>query len=270
MSHQPNGWARLLRGAALCGFAVLGQGCMASKADLAMLQNDLRVMRVESAIADSLHRAELARIGATVRAMDDSIRTLTRGQTKFQGDVLGNLYSMNQQLLQIQELTGQSQRRLQDLRAEMEQRSQTPPTTTPPAETATDSMGGAAQAPGPNQLYQLALGQLRRGAAGAARSGFQELLRQYPTSDIAGDAQFQIAESFQGEGKPASADSVYVVVYTKYPNATNAATALYKHALALQAQGKVTQAREAFDLVVKKYPRSDAAELARDRLRSLR
>jgi tol-pal system protein YbgF len=251
----------------------LTTGCLASRQDVAMLQNDLRVMRTEALMADSAHRLELARISATMRSLQDTLATLRSGEAKFRGDVLGNLYSLNQQVLQVQELTGQSQRRLQDLRAEMEARQQQT-MTPPPADTMTAaSPGGPAPmpgAPGPNQLYQLALRQLQSGAVGTARTGFQELLRQYPTSDLAGDAQYYIAESYAREGKAASADSSYAIVYTKYPRARLAASALYKHALSLQGAGKAQQAREMLDRVVKQYPTSDEAMLARDRLRTPR
>ena len=248
--------------------------CVATRQDLAVLQNDLRVMRTESAMADSVHRAELARVSAVVRILQDSVLTLTRSQTKFQGDVLGYLHTTNQQLLQIQELTGQSQRRLQELRAEMEERAQAaPPAASPDPVAGAPAVTGAAPAPGapgPNQLFQLAMGQLRSGATGTARSGFQELLRQYPQSDLAGDAQYQIAEALRSEGKGASADSAYAIVYTKYPQAARAPSALYKHGISLQAAGKVSQARVLFDRVVKDYPSSDEAMLARERLRTQR
>jgi tol-pal system protein YbgF len=258
-----------------------------------VLQNDLRVMRMESMQADSARRAQLDAVIAALGRTQDSLRTMHAQVMKFQGDSRGEMYALGQQLIQIQELTGQSQRRLQELRGSLEQRAaelQAPPAAAPapqasaapaaaapdagaagvPNATAAAAPNAAPAGPGPNQLFQLALDQLRRGSAVAARSGFQDLLRQYPSSDLAPEAQFYIAQSFETEGSVASADSAYALVVSRYPQSARAPSALYKRALALQAQGKVQAARAALDQVIRQYPRSDEAVLARDRLRTLR
>ncbi|MDX2184350.1 MAG: tetratricopeptide repeat protein, partial [Gemmatimonadaceae bacterium] len=199
---------------------------------------------------------------------------------KWQGDQKEELYAMQQQLLTIQELTGLSQRRLLELRANLEERAQDAASTSPPVAAATPPVApsgtpasgvatpaaGAGAAPtagpGPNQLLQLSLDQLRRGSAGSARAGFQDLLAQYPKSDIAPLAQFYVAETFAQEGKAAPADSVYLLVVQRYPTSEKAATALYKHGLHLLATGKRVEARAVFADVVKRFPRSDEAVLA--------
>jgi tol-pal system protein YbgF len=195
---------------------------------------------------------------------------------------------MNQQLLQIQELTGQSQRRLQELRSSLEARQQDVAPVTPsqtPATPPRDSAASAAPAgqnpspaapagapsgsPGPNQLFQSSLDQLRRGSPASARRGFEELLRLYPTSDVAGEAQFYIGEAFAAEGNTAAADTAYATVVTKFGQSARAPTALYKRALLLQQRGNIALARTALNDLVRRYPRSDEAQLARDRLRTL-
>jgi tol-pal system protein YbgF len=256
-------------------------GCFATRNDIRLLQNDLRVMRAESGIADTARRRDLEQLERVLGTLQDSLRASTARLAKWQGDVREDLYGLQQQLLQVQELTGQSQRRLQELRAELEQRSRE----MQQAATAPDSAAAAAGGvpggvpggagaqpaqPGPNQLFQLALDQLRRGSTGAARTGMQEVLRLYPTSDVAAEAQFYVGESYAAEGKTAQADSAYAAVAQRYPDSGRAATALYKYALSLEKAGKRREARQALDEVVRKYPRSDEAVLARDRLRTLR
>ncbi len=104
----------------------------------------------------------------------------------------------------------------------------------------------------------------------AARAGFEELLRSYPTSELAPDAQINIAEAFAAEGTAASADSAYAAVVSKYPRSPRAATALYKMALSMARQGRRPDARTAMDRVVREYPTSDEADLAREWLRTNR
>ena len=265
---------RRLAPAAALAAALAAAGCAATHGDVELLRNDLRIMRLEAAQADSARRARLDSVATQLARAQDSLRALSARLTKFQGDVRGDLYALGQQLIAVQELTGQSQRRLQELRGSLEQRSQEMGT---PAAGARDSLRTAAGAlatpggePGPNQLFQLSLEQLRRGSAGAARAGFQDLLRRYPNADVAPDAQFYLAESYAQEGKAAAADSTYAALAAGHPQSSRAPTALYKHALQLQAAGKVQAARAVLEQVIRQYPRSDEAILARERLRTLK
>ena len=259
--------------------------CFATQSDVRVLQNDLQIMRTESAIADSVRRAQLDTIIATLGRNRDSLQSMGARLGKFQGDVREELYSLGQQLIQVQELTGQSQRRLQELRASLDQRAQelaapppaatpdsavVPAGNTPPGGTLPGPSSAAQGTPGPNQLFQLALDQLRRGSTGAARTGFQDLLRQYPTADIAPDAQFYLAETIAAEGNAAAADSAYAEVTARYPQSLRAPTAAYKRAVAHQRAGRIDQARTAFTQLVERYPRSEEAALAREQLRTLR
>ena len=231
-----------------------------------VLQNDLAVMRAELAEADTMRRAHFDSVVALLDRLDDSVRAVSSRFAKFQGDTRGEMYALGQQLIQIQELTGQSQRRLQELRGSLEQRQQA--LAAAPMTDTTQAAGVAS--PGPNQLYQLAVEQLRRGSSGAARVALQDLLRQYPNADIAGDAMFFIAESYAAEANPTSADSVYAVVVERYPQSPRAATAMYKRALLTRDAGNTALARTMLEQLVQRFPRSDEAVLARDLLRTLR
>jgi tol-pal system protein YbgF len=127
----------------------------------------------------------------------------------------------------------------------------------------------SATEPGPNTLFQLALDQLRRGSTGTARLAFQELLTKHPTSDVADDAQYYIAEAFAAENQAAAADSAYALVVTRYTDSPRAPTAMFKRALAKVAANDTAGAKAMFEDLIAKYPRSDEAALARERLRTL-
>jgi tol-pal system protein YbgF len=239
-------------------------GCVASKGDVRILQDELRALRVSVARADTAQRAQTDTAMALIARAGDSLRLLSTRFSTFQANVIGGLYDMNRQLLQIQELTGQSQRRLQELRASMETRMEAMNAgTTAPADT---SKQGAV--PGPAQLFQLAFDQMQRGSFGAARAGFQQLLDKYPSFEDAPMAQLFIGQAFGDEKNSAAADSVYQLVVTKYSQSKAAPTALYKYALSLIAQKKNAPARTVLGRIVKDYPNSDEASLARDLLRT--
>ena len=247
--------------------ALLLGGCLASKRDVFEIQSQLNGMQVASQRADSARAAQLATVLNQLVQSNDSVRAVSARLAKLQSTVATDHYEMGRQILQIQELTGQSQRRLQELRASLEERSQNAAVV--PAPVPGDTSRPAPAGPGPAQLFQSSLDQLRRGSSSVARSGFEELLRSYPNSEDAPEAMIYIAETYAAERNQVAADSVYGLVVQRYPSSPKAATALYKHALSLRAAGRTTAARAAFDRIVKDYPRSDEAALAREQLRTL-
>lgn len=243
--------------------ALLLGGCLASKQDVALIQGDLQALRAASARGDSLRRVQIDQVlGHVVRA-NDSVRVLSARLAKLQSDVANDHYEMGRQILQIQELSGQSQRRLQELRSSLEDRSQAAAQPVPG-----DSVRAPA-APGPGQLFQSSLDQLRRGSIGVARTGFEELLRSHPNSQDAPEAMVYIGETYAAERNQVAADSVYGLVVQRYPTSPKAATALYKRALLLKGAGQNAAARAFLERIVRDYSRSDEAALAREQLRTL-
>ncbi len=245
--------------------------CFATRNDVRILQEDLASTRAATLKADSARAAQIAQVAVTLGEVTDSLRAANARFSPWQANVQGELRSIQEQLIQIQELTGQSQKRLTDLRAEIEERNmQTAPSPVAPVPGDTTRPPQAAQpsGPGPASLYRLAFDQMSRGSHATARTGFQDLLTQYPNSDLAPDAQYYIGETLQAEGNTTAADSVFSLVVSKYPDAPRAATALYKHGLFLQKAKRDREARQAFQGVIDKYPRSDEAALAREQLRA--
>ena len=244
--------------------------CFATREDVRALHLDLQETRAERARADSAMREQIGQVLTSVTAVNDSVELLSTRLTSFQGAVRGELFEIGQQLVSIQELTGQSQRRLQEVRASLDQRLQDQAPAAAPHDTgAAAAPLPSATDPGPNALFQLALDQLRRGSPGTARLAFEELLTKHPASDIADDAQYYIAEAHAAENQPAAADSVYGIVVTKYPESPRAPTAMFKRALAKLSANDTEAAKTMFNDLIARYPRSDEAALARDRLRTL-
>ena len=244
--------------------ALVLAGCLASKTDIALLQTDLQTMRAESARGDSARRAQIEQVLSQLARANDSVRAISTRLAKLQGDVSNDHYQMTREIIQLQELSGQSTRRLQELRGALEERAPAAGGAPAPGDSAR-----AAAAPGPGQLFQSSLDQLRRGSVGVARSGFEELLRTYPTYEDAPEAMVYIAETYAAERNQVAADSVYGLVVQRYPRSPKAATALYKRALILKSAGQNAAARAALDRIVREYPRSDEAALAREQLRTL-
>jgi len=254
--------------------------CFATREDLRVLQSDLQVVRSERVSADSallraieMIAADLAQVRIALADVADTARSANATVMRLRGDVREDLQAIRQQLIMIQELTGQSQRRIQELRAEMEARAAelNAPVSAP---VRTDSTGAvvptapsAPPPPGPAQLLQMGEDQLRRGSVSSARAAFIELLNKHPTSDLAPEALYSVAATWADEGNGVAADSVYALVVSRYPNSPMAPNALLKRATAFRSIGRTAQAREIYQQIVDRYPRSDAALLAQEFLR---
>ena len=266
------------RGRSVLALAVVvtTSACFATRSDVQLLQNDLRVLQAEQAAGraqadsarvtaarrDSVAARQLDQLLAGLRSMGDTMQATNGRLLRFQGEVREDLYGLGQQLIQLQTMAGASEQRLRQFRLDMEERSRE----IQAARGADSGARAAAAAPGPEQLFDVGLQQARRSAWVAARSAFTDLLRQYPQSAVASDAQLQIAYSYEGEKNQPAADSVYALVAATYPRSTAAPTALYKHAQSLIVAKKTAEARALIERLKRDYPGSDPERLAREML----
>lgn len=247
--------------------------CFASRSDIDQLRDEINTVRAENSAADSVRAMQMAQILSTLRSVNDTLASLNTRVTRVRAESQSGIRELHDRVMQVQEATGQSQARLQEMRAAIEQRNRTaPPPASPPSQAIPgrpDSTPAVTDAPGPNELFQIGRDQLARGGNSAARAAFQDLLARYPESELAADAQFFLAETLAAEGKGAAADSAYATVVNKYPSSLRAATALYKRGVAQQKAGRTTTARRTFNDVIRRFPESDEAALARERLRGM-
>ncbi len=253
-------------------------GC-ALKGDVRRVEAQVQQLTAESARADSTRVAQLEHV---IALLDSLVFEQRRIATAY-GDMRSDMTEVQRQLLQIQELAGQSQARLSELRSQIQMRqdplAQSPadPLSPPPAQPTGPTRGAAPaqqRPPAPSgptlsaqELYDLSLQQLRRGSPETARAGFRKLLQDYPNNALAADAQFLIGESWD-QTNADSAKAEYELVVQKYPDSRRAPAALYKLGLNAERRGDLEGARLYYLRVVSGYPRSDEAELARAKLNS--
>jgi tol-pal system protein YbgF len=264
---------------ALCGCAL--------RSDVVRLERQLAETQRQAARRDSVAAANLAAIARLVQGVLDSLALQGDALRQMRGDVRVELYNVQQQLVAIQELTGQSQQRLTELRSQIEQRSQElsrVPATSVAAPQPSAAGPGAAGAPAggtpppgasgsgdapAEQLLELGLQQLRRGSPATARVAFAEFLRRFPTHERAADAEFFIGESWTAEQRPDSAAAAYARVVEAHAASARAAASLYKLGLIAVAAGRRGEARRHFERVIQAYPTSEEAALAREQLRAI-
>ncbi|HET9708285.1 MAG TPA: tol-pal system protein YbgF [Gemmatimonadales bacterium] len=261
----------LILGLGLCS------GC-ALRGDVRKVELQVEALRAEMTRSDSARRVERDSLARVLVAVQATISAEQNALVQIRGDIRSDLQAVQQQLMALQELTGQSQQRLSELRSRLS--NPTPaPAPPPPADTTTGGGGstpatspatpsGGTASPGPDQMYDLTMQQYRRGSFTTARLGFREFLRLYPNDERASDALYFVGESFAPEN-PDSASAVYQDVVKRFPNSPRAPSALYKLGLLAQQRGDKAGARTFFARVLAGYPRSDEANLARDRLQAL-
>jgi len=119
--------------------------------------------------------------------------------------------------------------------------------------------------PGKN-IYTLAKEAFDKGDFEAAREGFQKLLKRYPNSENADNAQFWIGETYYREKWYEKAILEYQKVIEKYPEGNKVQASLLKQGFAFKNLGDKANASLILKELVKKFPGSTEAEVARKKL----
>jgi tol-pal system protein YbgF len=273
--------------AAALAVPLLAGGC-ALRSDVTKLRLQLDAQQQAAVRADSATKANLSSIARLVQGVLDSLAVQQAALAGLKGDLRVQLYNVEQQLVAVQELTGQSQQRLTELRTQLEQRSEqiagqapaptaagaAPGASAPapgvaPGQPGADAAPAAANEPSPDQLMEMGLQQLRRGSPATARTAFGEFLRRYPAHPRAGDAYFFTGEAWSADQRTDSAAAAYHQVVQRFPASGHVAAAFYKLGLIAAAAGRSDDARTQFNRLVAAFPLSEEAALAREQLRAL-
>jgi tol-pal system protein YbgF len=121
----------------------------------------------------------------------------------------------------------------------------------------------------PDVLYNNALRDYNGGNTDLARQEFTDYIKNYPNTDLAGNAYFYLAELDYRAGKYPDAIKGYDQVLQTFPDGSKAAAAELKKGLALIESGQKDAGISALRHVVQRYPRTNEAMQAKDRLRKL-
>jgi tol-pal system protein YbgF len=125
------------------------------------------------------------------------------------------------------------------------------------------------QAPPPEVLYNNALRDYNAGKLDLAGGEFQDYLKFYPTTDLAGNAQFYLADIQYRSGNFQQAVAEFDKVLEQYPGGNKTATAQLRKGESLLQMGQRDAAIKEFRSVLARYPKSPEASIAQDRLRKL-
>jgi tol-pal system protein YbgF len=121
----------------------------------------------------------------------------------------------------------------------------------------------------PNRLFDTAFSDYTSSQYASAISGFQQVIKNFPTAERADDAQFFIGESLANMNRLPEAIDAYNLVIQKYPTGDQVDMAYYRRGFVESLMGRNDAARATLEEVVKRFPDSQGAQLARQRLAGL-
>jgi len=125
------------------------------------------------------------------------------------------------------------------------------------------------QAPPPDVLYNNGLRDYNAGKFDLAQQEFSDYLKFYPTTDLAGNAQFYLADIIYRSGNYQQAVTEYDKVLEQYPGGNKTPAAQLKKGMALEQLGQNEAAVSEFRSLRARYPRTQEAAVALEQLRKL-
>jgi tol-pal system protein YbgF len=126
--------------------------------------------------------------------------------------------------------------------------------------------GPAIAGQSPARMLDSAKSDYFSGAWSLAVSGFEALIRTFPRTESAGEAQFYIGETYYAQNKWREAIDAYGLVLQNYRTSSTVPDTYFKRGRAYAQTGQLDKAREMWEAVIKLFPESDAARLARQDL----
>jgi tol-pal system protein YbgF len=126
-----------------------------------------------------------------------------------------------------------------------------------------------AQAPPPDVVYNNALRDFNGGKNDVATQEFEDYVKFYPNTDLAGNSYFYLAEIEYKAGDYQKAVANYDLVLQNFPGGNKAASAQLKKGFALIELGKQEDGAQELRHVIQRYPRTTEAMQARDKLKKM-
>lgn len=260
------------------GLVAAGSSACATKSDIRDVRTDLSRMEARQ---DSIYNLLVTQN----REILDSLTVTTEELLNVRGELATQLSRLQDQLVQVSELTGQVQVRLnqldQELARALRQGGSTPARQNDGgSQPSSPTRPGQAGPPGgqsdqetfsmAQEIYEAGLEQVNRGNAATARRAFQMVVDSFPAQPMAAEAQRQIGETYVMDGQYDEALRAFDRVVERYPSSESAPRALYRAGVIAQERGQESRAREYYRRVVSAYPDSDARRLAETALERMR
>ena len=138
-----------------------------------------------------------------------------------------------------------------------------------PAQAAVPAPEGPRVWRSPEEMYEVAVGQVKGGNPKKGRETLSDFAAKYPDHKLIPNALYWKGEAFYAEKDYENAILTFQDVVDRYPQGEKAPDAMYKQGLSFLSLKDTKNARILLDLVPKKYPKSKAAEMAKKKLKEI-
>ena len=252
--------------------AILASGCSSlspSEDPVALRMQDLeaRLIRIERVVENQ-----------SLVELSSEVERLRSETTALRGEIETLRFETENSDSRQRELYVDVDRRLQSL--ESDPRAFEPPPSVPPfgapAAGAAGAAGGISASAAPprptgsdQQNYQAAFDLISARRYEEAGSRFETFLAQFPTSPLADNAQYWLAETHYVRGQYAQALPAFRKVLEQYPQSAKLPDALLKVGYCQIELGDRNAARTSLQEVMRQFPDTTAARLASNRLSAL-
>jgi tol-pal system protein YbgF len=205
----------------------------------------------------------------TVNKVGNSVAAVQTALSKVQNDSSGKGDQLSGQIQALNDTMDELKARLTKLSQQLDAMQSTQQSLTVQQQQAQQAAQAQAQAPPPDVLYNNALRDYNAGKNELAAQEFNDYIKFYPNTDLAGNAFFYLAEVAYRQGNFQEAAKNYDQVLQNFPSGTKAAAAELKKGLSLIQLGQQDDGVKALRHVIQRYPRSNEALQAREQLRKL-
>jgi tol-pal system protein YbgF len=202
----------------------------------------------------------------SVQAMQKSLQQQNADSQAKVDQVSGQIQTLNDSIDELKSRLAKASKQLDDL--QMQQQNMSAPTGQP-AGTPVAPPAAAIQAPPADVLYNNALRDYNSARYDLALSQFQDYLKYYSTTDLAGNAQFYIADMEYRSGNFEAAAADYDKVIEQFPGGNKTAAAQLKKGYSLLELGRKDAGVRELNALIQRYPHSIEATQARERLHKL-
>ena len=239
------------------------------QAQVTQLQQQMTQMKQSFDERMGVMRNLLEKNADTANKVSDAITQLQSSIDKQQQDRSGQVDQISGQIQALNDTMDELKVRLAKLSKQLEDMQAAQQSMAAQQTQAQQQQQAIAQAPPPDVLYNNALRDYNGAKNDLAVQEFNDYIKFYPNTDLAGNADFYLAEIQFRAGDYQAAIANYDLVLQNFPGGTKAASAQLKKGLALIELGKKDEGIQELKHVVQRYPRTNEALQAREKLRKL-
>ena len=202
------------------------------------------------------------KVTAAITALQTSLEKLQSDNSGKADQLSGQIQALNDSIDELKSRIANISKQLNDVQAAQQNQAAA-------AAAQQAQQQALAQAPPPDVLYNNALRDYNAGKNDLAKQEFSDYVRFYPTTDLAGNSYFYLAEIDFKQGDYQGAIKNYDQVLQNFPTGNKAPSSDLKKGLALIELGQKDDGIAELRHVIQRYPRSNEALQAREKLRKM-